>query len=155
MNAITSFRGEYAFLSNFYTLDKAIYCDLGVPYMTVEHAFQAMKSLDRKVRLRITNAPSPSAAKLAGRLADLRPDWEAVKVQIMRELLAQKFPDEPVTLSDRLVDTEDAYLLEGNTWHDNFWGICSCRACAAISGENWLGRLLMERREELRGEVLG
>ena len=45
--------------------------------------------------------------------------------------------------------TGDAELIEGNTWHDNYWGVCSCSKCNG-RGKNRLGKLLMKVREELR-----
>jgi len=74
----------------------------------------------------------------------MRNDWEEVKVSVMRDLIRQKFKPGS-ELSDRLLDTGDWLLEEGNTWGDTFWGVCDG------VGENWLGRLLMERRGELRG----
>jgi N-glycosidase YbiA len=46
---IDSFRGDYAFLSNFYPVDITWE---GLPYNSVEHAFQSAKSLDPSVRKR-------------------------------------------------------------------------------------------------------
>ena len=43
-------------------------------YRTVEHVFQAAKSLDIKERIRISKLSSPGAAKKAGRKLELRPD---------------------------------------------------------------------------------
>jgi predicted NAD-dependent protein-ADP-ribosyltransferase YbiA (DUF1768 family) len=67
-----------------------------------------------------------------------------VKVDVMRDLIAQKFAVGS-ELADRLLATGDQELVEGNTWGDTFWGVCDG------VGENWLGRLLMERRAALRG----
>ena len=41
--------------------------DIHTTYLTVEHAFQAAKSLDIKERIRISKLRSPGAAKKAGR----------------------------------------------------------------------------------------
>lgn len=147
MDAILSFSGPHRFLSNFYVLPDSIEDDRGIPYMTVEHAFQASKTLDTAHRMRITNVYRPSEAKAMGRRVALRSDWEYVKVQVMRDLLAQKFSMS--MLGDELLQTEDALLIEGNSWHDNFWGICACTRCASVDGENMLGQLLMERRADL------
>ena len=35
-------------------------------------------------------------------------------------------------------------------WLSNFWGNCTCPRCRDIDGQNWLGRILMVVREELR-----
>jgi hypothetical protein len=58
-------------------------------------------------------------------------------------LLMQKFTRHP-QLARELVGTGDAELVEGNTWGDEFWGVCNGR------GSNQLGRLLMEVRALLR-----
>lgn len=148
MGAILSFTGPYRFLSNFYILPDSIEDDRGIPYMSVEHAFQASKSLDTSERLRITNIYRAGEAKAAGRRLKIRPDWEQVKVTVMRDLLMQKF--RMSMLGDELLQTEDAVLVEGNYWHDNFWGICTCTDCADIEGLNTLGNLLMEIRAQLQ-----
>ena len=49
-----------------------------------------------------------------------------------------------------LLSTGGGDLVEGNRWHDNFWGRCVCRACRRIGGANVLGTLLMQVRAELR-----
>ena len=49
----------------------------------------------------------------------------------------------------RLLSTSNATLVEGNWWHDNFWGDCYCPKCKGIPGANTLGRLLMELRSKL------
>ncbi|CAL5990112.1 NADAR_family protein [Hexamita inflata] len=132
---IDSFRGEHAFLSNFYE------CQLtynNFTYLNVEAAFQAQKCPGSESRF--TNL-LPSPAKKLGRKVDLRPDWEKVKVQIMREILKIKFQNEE--LKEKLKATKEAELIEGNTWGDTFWGV------SRGNGKNMLGKLLMEIRKEL------
>jgi len=46
-------------------------------------------------------------------------------------------------LAQKLVDTGARDLIEGNTWGDTFWGISGGK------GENNLGKLLINQREEL------
>lgn len=141
---IDCFDGEFAFLSNFYESP----CEFeGVVYPTVEHAFQAAKTLDQLERQEIAAAPTPGKAKRMGRKVQLREDWELVKTDVMRECLKSKF-SHPV-LKMQLLATKDATLIEGTTWHDRCWGICTCPECKG-AGENRLGKLLMELREELR-----
>jgi predicted NAD-dependent protein-ADP-ribosyltransferase YbiA (DUF1768 family) len=53
-------------------------------------------------------------------------------------------------LAEKLLATGDAELIEGTTWHDNTWGNCSCPQCENIPGENRLGKLLMQVREEIK-----
>ncbi|MBL8796305.1 MAG: NADAR family protein [Planctomycetia bacterium] len=136
---IDSFSGEYRWLSNFYP--SAVELDR-VVYASVEHAFQAAKTLDREERLTIQLSASAGRAKRLGRKVKLRKDWESVKVEVMRGLLRKKFADPD--LGRMLLATGDSPLIEGNTWNDCFWGVCGG------VGKNWLGRLLMEIRAEKR-----
>jgi ribA/ribD-fused uncharacterized protein len=142
---IDDFRGDYAFLSNFFPAPVIFE---GVEYPTVEHAYQAAKTLDQEARKKLKAAATPELAKKLGGQLPIRPDWPQVKVQIMRELLRQKFQRHP-ELRELLRHTGDAELVEGNTWHDNFWGACRCARCNGVPGRNWLGRLLMEVRNEI------
>lgn len=135
MIVIDSFRGEYRFLSNFYSCPIIFEGDL---YSSLEHAFQASKTLDSNERKVVRVAVKAGDAKRAGRKVTKRGDWDDVRVGIMRELLYQKFND--LQLRQRLINTGDAELVEGNNWGDVFWGVCRGR------GENWLGKLLMEIR---------
>ncbi len=53
---IASFRGEHGWLSNFFRVDVVLD---GVTYRSVEHAFQAAKTLDAAERAKVAAAPSP------------------------------------------------------------------------------------------------
>lgn len=129
--------GENSFLSNFYWHRDDV---------TVEHLYQAEKTDDPEWKHRILEAPTPAAAKKLGRKAPMRPHWDTEKVVVMTRLLRIKFAHGS-EIAQQLLDTGDAELIEGNWWGDTFWG--QCRGV----GENWLGRLLMQRREELRHGV--
>ncbi len=137
---IDSFSGTYHWLSNF--SPAPVRYGL-VTYPTVEHAYQAAKTNDADQRKSIKLADSPGRAKHMGQRVTLRPDWETVKLDVMRDLLWQKFA--PGTeLARKLLTTGDAQLIEGNYWGDIFWGVCRGQ------GENHLGRLLMAVREKLQ-----
>jgi predicted NAD-dependent protein-ADP-ribosyltransferase YbiA (DUF1768 family) len=86
----------------------------------------------------IARLNTPGQAKRAGNNLVLRPDWEEVKIPIMRELLKQKFSNRALMYKLRQTKGE---LIEGNNWGDTFWGVCKGQ------GENHLGRLLMEIRD--------
>jgi len=88
-------------------------------------------------------------AKRLGRTVKLRPDWEYVKDEIMCKLLRRKFARPE--LGDLLLSTWGKQLIEGNYWHDNYWGVCHCDKCLG-KGKNKLGNLLMKIREELDRE---
>lgn len=135
---VDSFRGEHSFLSNFHL------CSL-YPYSSAEAAFQAAKCADDSERI-LFQSLTPSQAKKEGRRVKLRPDWDAVKVDIMLEILKDKFDRNP-ELKNKLMMLEGYELVEGNTWHDNFWGDCKCSRCADKPGLNMLGKLLMALRD--------
>lgn len=141
---ISSFTGPYAFLSNF------ALCNIeldGEEYDSVEHAYQAAKTLDENERYIVRSAIWPRDAKRAGRRVTLRPDWEQIKVQVMWSLVWQKFtrPDRRGRnyLADRLLDTQLEVLVEGNTWGDQVWGVYNGH------GLNLLGNILMQVRAHL------
>lgn len=146
---IKDFTEKYFFLSNFYN------CYLtyeGTIYHSTEAAFQAAKTLDISERERIARL-SPSDAKKAGRKLVLRPDWEDVKDKVMYDVCLAKFTqNDSLRLKERLLATGNEALIEGNTWHDNCWGNCSCDKCKNIVGENRLGKILMKIREELKND---
>jgi ribA/ribD-fused uncharacterized protein len=143
---ISSFSGEHAFLSNFW--EEPFDCG-GRVVPTSEHAFQAQKTSDPVWRDDIVKARTPGIAKRLGRKAPLRPNWNEVRVSIMRKILAHKFA--PGTeLAAKLIATHPAELVEGNTWGDTFWGCVHPTPGSNLwVGANHLGILLMERRAEL------
>lgn len=138
---IDKFRGKYWFLSNFY---ESPIEDENITYPTVEHYFQAQKTLNREEKLKITKATKPAKAKKMGRQVKLRKDWEDIKLQVMEKALRLKFQDS--TLRKKLIATGDEELVEGNPWGDRYWGVCNG------SGKNKLGKLLMKIRKELQDE---
>lgn len=136
---ILGFGGMHRFLSNFWpaTVDLN-----GTTYATVEHAYQTAKTFDEGWRLKIRHAKRPGKAKRIGGKAPLRPDWDEVKVMVMMDLLRQKFARDDMRTA--LLRTGTRRIEETNTWNDTFWGVCDG------VGENHMGRLLMQVRDELR-----
>ena len=144
---ISSFRGEYAFLSNFYPCMVEFE---GVSFPSAEHAFQAAKVLDTNQRINIAVCPTPADAKYFGRRLQLREDWNQIKVSVMKAIVKDKFTRNRAYRTDiqkLLLDTGDAYLEEGNSHGDQFWGTVKGE------GQNWLGKILMEVRDEIRKEL--
>jgi len=132
----------YDFLSNFYSSTISFEGQL---YPSVEHAYQASKSLDVSVRETIRKTKSPADAKKLGQCITVRADWNDVKVDIMRTLIREKF--ENPFLRPLLLATDDADLILNNKWNDKFWGVCRGE------GENWLGKILMEERVRIKEEL--
>lgn len=137
------FRGAYRFLSNFYPA--RVELD-GVVYQNSEAAYQAQKCVSREERLQFADL-EPLDAKNRGAWVYLREDWDAVQLDAMKNVLHAKFTQNP-TLGRLLVGTGNKVLCEGNTWGDLFWGVNIYTG----EGENYLGRLLEQLRDELRGE---
>lgn len=142
---ISEFRGAYAPLSNFW---EAPVTYKGLTYGSNEAAFQAQKCANEAERIEFTQL-NPSASKKKGRHVHLRPDWEQVKVGIMEEIVREKFIQND-NLKGVLLSTGDAFLEEGNTWHDTFWGVDARTG----EGENHLGQILMQVRAELRSKEM-
>ena len=138
---IDNFTKEYAFLSNFYP-SKVIY--EGIEYDTIEHAYQAAKTLNPSEREFVRMQTTPGRAKRIGQKVHIREDWEDVKIGVMLDLIRQKFKNE-LRLKNKLLATGTEKLVEGNTWGDTFWVICNG------IGFNNLGKILMKVRNELNG----
>ena len=148
-NEISAFRGQYDFLSNFYAADVELD---GAEYPTIEHAFQAAKTMDFAERRAIKNAKTASEAKRMGRKIKRRTDWFDVSLVIMETLVRQKFTRYP-ELKSKLLETGDTLLIEGNNWNDRFYGAVYDTKRGEWMGENHLGKILMKVRDELKQEA--
>ena len=135
---IFGFFGPYRFLSNFYPV--MVQQD-GIIFPSVEHAYVAAKTLIYQEKLAVAEVKTAAEVKKIGRQLELRDDWEEIKLDVMLDLLIQKFSQEP--FKTKLLLTKDLYLEETNTWGDKFWGVCNG------VGENNLGKLLMWVRASL------
>lgn len=150
--SIVAFDGAFRYLSNFYPV--LIHYE-GIDYPTVEHAYQAAKFVDDEIRQGIAQVRNPGTVKrFAHEFESVglqRKEWTVISLNVMRDLLALKFAQAPY--GGWLVQTYPMHLEEGNYWHDNFYGACTCPKCDDEPKLNWLGRLLMERREILWAET--
>ena len=147
MKEIKNFKEENRFLSNFYQ------CDFeydGIVYHNAEVAFQAQKCKTIEERKEFALIKNPVIAKRKGRaIKDLDViKWNKESYEIMYKILKCKFnvPE----LKQKLLNTEDALLIEGNMHHDNKWGVCMCEKCKDKSKSNLLGNILMRIRDELK-----
>lgn len=139
MKEIKGFQGQYRWLSNF-AASRIVYN--GHSFPTVEHAYQAAKAWHSPlIRDEIMKVVTPALAKKLGSTVQLRPNWDATKLEIMKYLLEQKFnlPE----FKDKLLATGNAYIEETNYWGDRFWGVCRG------VGQNNLGKLIMSIRASL------
>src|SRR5204863_5118997 len=110
----------------------------GKVWPTSEHYFQAQKFAGTEHEEAVRLAKSPMIAARMGRSRErpLRPDWETVKDELMREALLAKFTQHP-GLRSLLLETGDRELIE-HTKKDSYWG-----DGGDGSGKNRLGQLLM------------
>jgi ribA/ribD-fused uncharacterized protein len=116
----------------------------GDRWPTTEHYFQAQKFADAAYRKKIRVTASPMIAARLGRSRKqpLRRDWEAVKVGIMRAAVLAKFTQHD-ELRALLLSTGERKIVE-HTERDSYWG-----DGGDGSGQNMLGRILMQVRAEL------
>ena len=116
----------------------------GKVWTTTEHYFQAQKFAGtvHEEELRLAASPMIVARMGRSRSRPLRPDWESVKEDVMREALRAKFAQHP-QLRKLLLETGSRELVE-HTKNDSYWG-----DGGDGSGKNRLGALLMELRAEL------
>lgn len=137
MDTICKFEGDFRWLSNFWPCD--VY---GWP--TVEHAYQASKTIDLGERQLIMQCQTPGQAKRLGGKVHLRNNWNSIRIEIMGGLIAMKFSIVNPLLMQLLIDTGDVDIVEGNNWGDTFWGMSNG------FGTNNLGKLLMFHRNIIK-----
>jgi len=119
----------------------------GRTWPTTEHYFQAQKFTGTEYEETIRQTKSPMIAARLGRSRahPLRPDWENVKDDIMREALQAKFSQHS-KLKLLLLSTGETELVE-HTKNDAYWA-----DGGDGTGKNRLGQLLMELRTKFRNE---
>lgn len=138
--SVRGFTGPYRFLSNFHSC--VVHMD-EIPYPSLEHAYQAAKTLDEDERNRVRKSPDAGIAKRRGQKVTIREDWDKIKKRVMLKLVKDKFTRNE-SLGIKLLETGNALLVEDNTWGDTYWGKCDGK------GNNHLGKILMRARHQLR-----
>ena len=141
---IEQFKDEYRWLSNFWFFDKPMKYQ-SMSFATNEHFYVAMKTKDLDIRMQVSDHPLKGVKKF-GQGIEVREDWDEIKLDVMLYGLRYKFSENNPKLRQQLIDTEDIHIQEGNYWNDVFWGVC----LKTDQGENNLGKLLMQVREEIR-----
>ncbi|MBV5259946.1 NADAR family protein [Synechococcus moorigangaii CMS01] len=115
---------------------------------TAEHFYQAHKflpSTHQSLIDKIRQVPTPELAAALGRDPQYpkRPDWEDIKQKVMWQALWTKFTTH-ADIAQILLATGDTIIVEKSPV-DYYWG------CGADgSGQNHLGKLLMQVRAQLR-----
>lgn len=115
---INEFTGEYEFLSNYFPCTVSYN---GHIFTSSEAAYQAQKCVHREDIEAIAQMKTADEAKQYAKTMDKRTDWDMIKEKIMYKVVKQKFIQNS-SLGQKLLDTENAYLIEGNNWGDQFWG---------------------------------
>ena len=149
---IDRFRGKFLFLSNYHGAPHLLTgpLDNGIVWATTEHSFNAGKDGRRGVREWIASAPNPNEAKRRGNSRKdvlLVPGWDkTARYERMTVCVSAKFRAHPGRVA-ALLGTGRRPLVEGNVWHDQIWGSCSCgRDACGAPGQNALGSTLMVLR---------
>ena len=132
----------HGYLNNFDT--NTIYV-FGRVWSTVEHAYQAQKTFSSEEYDAIWKAITPREARNLGQKVTMRSDWDSVKYSVMKECVLAKFTQHQ-HLQDQLLSTGEEELIEDSPI-DWYWG-CGANG----TGQNNLGKILMEVRKELRDE---
>ena len=141
---VIAFKDEYAFLGNDYPT-RVVYEN--TVYSCAESAFQASKSEDPEVRKPFAQYGYDKARQKGNQMIP-HPGWEEEKEDIMRRIVRLKFLQNP-SLQGALLGTGDLYLINGSRGKkDTFWGVNT----VTWEGENRLGLILMELREEFKKE---
>ena len=141
---IEEFQNEYRWLSNFWFFDNPLKYQ-GMLFYTNEHFYVAMKTRDVSIRKEVANH-SLKGLKKYGKSLVIREDWDKIKLDVMLYGLRYKFSNNNPKLRQLLLETKSLHIQEGNYWNDKFWGVC----LKTGEGENNLGKLLMQVREEIK-----
>ena len=146
MKPINRFDGDNRFLSNFFSSPMTFtipHLSYTISVPTSEHAYQASKATNLNDALFIARQITAGKSKRVGRQIKQYRNWDNVKFQIMLDVVRNKFSQNP-NLAKKLLATGNVVLIEGNTWGDTIWGVCDGE------GQNLLGKILMQVREELK-----
>lgn len=101
------------------------------------------------VQKKILDQKSGMTAKMKSkphRLKDSRPDWEDIKVEVMWWCLRAKLGQNVFAMGRLLESTGDRDIVE-HSHNDKFWGTVMDKD-GKLTGQNVLGKLLMQLREE-------
>ncbi len=132
----------HGYMGNFYR--SKIFLN-GKWWNTVEHYYQAMKTVYTDEQEMIRSAKTPRIARDLGQTVTFRDHFDSDKYQVMKDAVLAKFVQHH-NLREQLLATNDEILIEDSPV-DYYWG------CGADgSGKNMLGKVLMEVRAELRHE---
>lgn len=145
------FCSQYSYLSNF--APSVIISD-GTVYPTAEHYYQAEKcqhANDQGRRQRVLASLTPLEAKRVADELKSTPEWRAVRDDIMKKVINDKFSQNP-RMERQLAATGDKVLNEAtNNQHFGIGVAINSREIndKSYRGTNMLGQILMARRTEI------
>jgi|WetSurMetagenome_2_1015567.scaffolds.fasta_scaffold1090576_1 N-glycosidase YbiA len=135
---------KYWEFSNFADIPVTIH---GIYYPTTEHYFQAQKfyktDLDYATLIRTSSTPGVAKKLSRSREHPIDPEWDTVRIEVMRKALFAKAIQSP-EFRKLLLATGNALIEEASPW-DSFWGTGK-----GGNGKNMLGKLLVELRARLK-----
>ena len=165
VTVVTKFRGPHRLFSNMFRAPVAWGDDVTAPRLwacnELPYVLAKTRSLEERAQglavFERAEVRDPEKAGMAvrhwGKRLVLRPDWDALKREVMLALVRDKFARNRA-LGEALLSTGDGLIEEGNTWGDIYWGIARRsvpeRGIRVGDGENHLGRIMMQVRAELR-----
>lgn len=123
--------------------------------LTSEALYQACRFPHMpEVQKIIIEQKSPMAAKMKSKASrkQTRPDWDNIRVNVMRWCLRIKLLHNWNSFLEVLLSTNSKPIVELSK-KDDFWGAKATESKLLV-GCNILGRLLMELREEVNGRDL-
>lgn len=132
----------------------------GNKFRCVEQYMMAQKALifrDFETFNKIMNSKNPAEMKHLGReVKNFNAEkWDEVKVKVVKNAVFAKF-SQNWDLRKMLLETGEKMIAESNPM-DRTWGIGMCKSDKEVMnkmdewGENLLGKIMMEVREELKG----
>ncbi len=137
------------FLSNFYETPVTVKAEQeDLTFRCTEAAFQALRCESHSDTVEFTPLDGHSSWQLAQRKKEAQKILRNRErdLAVMKEVVLAKF-SQSEELKDQLLATQCAYLVERSRKTDKFWG----DGLQDGIGENHLGIILMEVREELGG----
>lgn len=158
-NWVGSFQGDLEFCSNMYRQPIHFNCQHPIfesddlVYPSTENLYHALKCIHLEDRIRFTKC-SPFESKKLSRSMFVRPDWDDdMKIEAMKLVTDLKY-DYNIDLQNRLLAVKDEIIVEENNWGDKFWGKVYNYAKGYFVGQNHLGIILTNKREQLRNNLL-
>lgn len=130
----------------------------GVRILTTEALYQACRFPRMpEVQREIIGQHSPMTAKMKSKAhrKNSRPDWDEVRYKVMRWCLRVKLAQNYEEFGGLLLATHNKPIVEQSR-KDDYWGAKLIdKTGETLVGQNVLGRLLMELREQLKGDAEG